>query len=111
MKEVQFDTNYNNKLHCNCFCHVAYAPVEGFLQSDLPLDVLVSTKDNSFPPFEATMFNLIRFPWQTIPEFWAQLSHGMNSVALIELLKGENKWRESEMCVYFYMKKESISEE
>jgi hypothetical protein len=103
-KPVSFDTNLNNKLHCQTFCHIAYAPAEGFLQADLPLPVLVSTKDNSYPPFEAEVFDLIKFPWLYTPDFWSHLSHGMCGAELIGHLKLENKFKDADLCVYFYRK-------
>lgn len=68
--------NYNNKLACDVFVHIAPAPKVAVTQSDLPKRFKINSDKQEF---EAELVELIKFKFGRIPSILIYASHGMDA--------------------------------
>jgi hypothetical protein len=102
---VKFETNYNNKLSCECMVHIDRAPA-----SPLPERVVtgtsisIETKDGSFGPTEWVLVDLLRLPLCQVSTFMSWQSHGLDYFEFAQLIL--NKFCSSDtyfpVAIYFY---------
>lgn len=107
--------NSNNKLENDVFVHIAKAPDEPILESQLPFHVqiteIVKTDLSSQemaagyslkPPriFEADMIDFMRCDLQDLSSIFTLLSHGVSKEQFLQ----ENKTSEK-MAIYIYKKR------
>lgn len=107
MKTHILQTNFNNKLACECFTHIDLAPSKGIPESvAASTDILVTTEDNSHAPVTVRLFDMARFPLSQIHSAFTFQSHGMTAqeftLWLMNARKGVNT--ETPMAIYFYKK-------
>jgi hypothetical protein len=105
-KIINLKTNYNNKLHCNCFPHIDLAPAAGVRESLIENTVFeIRTVDGSHPPVKTKLVTLIRIPLWKISDALSYPSHGIDSVSFQEKMVAENSFtHDKEMAVYFYQR-------
>lgn len=107
IKTITFKTNYNNKLHCQCFTHIDIAPPGGIPESRMEDTVIeVKTADNSYPVIKTKLVNMIRLPLWKISDCLSFPSHGLDSVEFQTMMVGNNEKvnADTPMAVYFYCK-------
>ncbi len=91
--------NFNNKLGCDSFVHVAQSPSERIPYSELPKPVTVIDMDTE-EKHSCELLYFIRHDAGTLPNAMARLSHNMSDDELLELLKPG----ERELSSYLYRK-------
>lgn len=104
MKEIILPTNINSKLNCETFIHISFAPGDPVPSSEFPLQVLVKTKDNSYPEFEAKIFDMYRVPLNELADLECWQSHGLTASAFRKTVLTKITDQNPEMAVYFYAK-------
>jgi hypothetical protein len=103
-KIITFQTNYNNKMGCECFTHIDVAPASRIPESRLEdTTIEIRTADQSHPPVKAKLIDLIRIPLGGITDYLTYPSHGVDSRSFQDKMVTENQFtREKQMAVYFY---------
>lgn len=106
-KTLYFQTNYNNKLACNCFIHIDLAPRTGIPERQLNESVFeIRTTDNSHPPVQVKLFDLARMPLERITSCLSWTSHAMDTFDFIRwfLTEKPGNTLRTEMGIYFYQR-------
>lgn len=105
MTTITLRTNYNNKLGCTCFCHIDAAPEKKISERELSSEVYeIKTIDNSHPPVQVRLQNLLRLPLDSLSDSLTWPSHGMNSNDYYDwIMRTKPNYKSNEqMAVYFY---------
>lgn len=111
MINVNLDTNFNKKLGCDSFVHIALAP-----KSELTLDLmaeikkyeyLIRTKDESHPEIVCRVVDILKFDLVSLPTILTLTSHDMEAEEFIKWVIGKKPDLHfgTKMAVYFYKKK------
>lgn len=106
-KTITIPTNYNGKLACDAFLHIAEAPADLIPESVLQnTDVMVQTADGSHPPVRARLVDLSRTPMYQLSSLVTYASHGMGLHEYQQWVVEQNPRLSivSKMCVYIYQK-------
>jgi hypothetical protein len=106
-KTITFQTNYNNKLHCDCFTHIDVAPTAGIPGSKLEETVVeIRTADNTHPSVKTKLVDIIRLPLWRISDCLSYPSHGIDSADFQHMMITNNEKvnADTAMAVYFYKK-------
>ncbi len=106
-KNVNFRTNYNNKLDCPYFVHLDVAPTPGSVTESALENtlIIINTIDGSHPPVKTKLHDLARFPLKELSENMVYLSHGMKKDDFIDLMmKKSGVTPDTEMALYYYHK-------
>lgn len=104
MKEILLPTNINSKLNCGTFIHISFAPGDPVPSSQFPIPVMVKTKDNSYPEFEARILDMYRVPLNELANLECWQSHGLTASAFRKSILTNSTNNNPEMGVYFYEK-------
>lgn len=111
MREVNLETNFNNKLGCGSFVHISLAPktdlTPELIDQLMKEDYLVQTKDGSHVPVLCNMVSMLRYELVSLPTFCTLASHDMEAEEFIKWViskKSELNFG-TQMAVYFYKKK------
>lgn len=110
-KVVQLETNFNQKMGCDCFIHLALAPGRHIPESELATTLVdVVTQDGSHPPVECRLVDLGRFNLAKTTSLLAQLSHGMDANAFIDYVaeKFTGITPVTEMAAYYYTRTKQV---
>lgn len=102
MKTVLIE-NWNNKLECDVFIHIAQDPGRMILGMELPLQVMVN--DGKDRMFEAELVDLLRIDnLEFIPSILTYASHGVDRDGYLQMKKKHDgeKWLQNEVAVYVY---------
>lgn len=104
MKTVSIQTNYNQKLSCDCIVHVSLAPPHPVPESKLGQEYEITVADKSHPPVKAQLLFFMRFKLGTAVDVFTLPSHGMDAAEFIEWYKTNNPGVTygTEMAVYYY---------
>lgn len=111
MREVNLETNFNNKLGCGSFMHIAPAPktdlTPELINQLMAEDYLVKTKDGSYPESICNIVSILRFELVSLPTFCTLASHDMEADDFIKWVIGKKPEFNfgTKMAVYFYKKK------
>jgi hypothetical protein len=103
-KTLFFQTNYNNKLACQCFIHIDVAPKVRIPESQLERPLEIRTADNSHPPIQAKIVDMLRLPLRDITSIFSWPSHGLDSLNFKLWMMEKQTPADQEMAVYFYSK-------
>lgn len=104
-QKINFRTNYNNKLACPHFIHLDVAPPGPVPESKLENTVIViSTLDQSHPPVEKKVVDLLRIKFDDVTGLITHISHGMTKEEFVQLAAKEKKsiTKETLMAIYYY---------
>ena len=105
-KVIQWETNYNNKMHCFSFPHVDLAPKSLPIRSKLESTIIeIRTKDNSHNPIKRVVYDLLIIKVKELNDMMAMMSHDMTASDLIDHLfeiHGNNFSLDASLCIYFY---------
>lgn len=105
IKNITLDTNFNGKMGCDVFIHLALAPGRGIPETEMETTVVnVVTQDGSHPPVECRLVDLGRFNLAKCTSVMAFLSHGMDATTFIAYMqeKFTGITPATEMAMYFY---------
>jgi len=107
--EIILKTNHNNKLYCNFFVHIQLPWEEGINEKVL---LRISTKDGSYPPFEAVVYDGVKQTLSDLAAPYIYLSHGMDKIAFKAMLQKEapSIKADSVLAAYFFKKVNSKQE-
>lgn len=107
MRTIYLQSNYNNKLACNCFLHIDLAPGNTIPESKFEkLEVEIRTSDNSHPPVLAKLKDILRLPLKDIAAVFTWPSHGLDRFSFISFLLQQNSRinNDTPMAIYYYEK-------
>lgn len=107
MKTIYLQSNYNNKLACNCFLHIDLAPTTSIPESKFEkIQVEIRTADNSHPPIAAKLKDILRLPLKDIAAVFTWPSHGLDRLEFISFLMNQNGKinNDTPMAIYYYEK-------
>ena len=107
MKTIYWQSNYNNKLACDCFLHIDLAPKETIPESKFEkIEVEIRTSDNSHPPTAAKLKDILRLPLKDISAVFTWPSHGLDRLSFINFILQQNRKinNETPMAIYYYEK-------
>lgn len=106
LKTIYWETNYNNKMDCNSFIHIDFAPPVKPSRSQLSNTIIeIRTTDASHAPVQKQLYDLMFLPFQQIPDALCFASHGISAYKLVTLLFDKYAPRfnwTTEMCIWFY---------
>lgn len=111
-KVITWDTNWNNKMGCQCIIHVDLAPIHTPLRADLEnTTVEIRTADVSHPSIERKLYDISFFKLGMISDYVALSSHGLTAMELVKFF--EEKYPatarfagingDTNMAIYFYV--------
>jgi hypothetical protein len=107
VKQIILHTNFNNKLACSKFIHIAEAPTTGLNETLLQQTVVeISTKDDSHPPIKTKLVDLCRLPLYQLTDICTFQSHGMtvNEFVFWHERTNRNASPVQLMAIYYYEK-------
>lgn len=100
--------NYNNKLNCDVFIHIAGAPVKPLLASDLPITVMVHEEHTGgeHKEFGAELIDIAAIDnIGFVPGVITYGSHGMDSAEFRKMMAAKDaKYTDKKWAVYIYKK-------
>lgn len=110
MRQITWQTNYNNKLSNKVFFHLDVAPATGIAESKMPQQIEIITKDNS-GSIECYLLYFIRLKMQNVVDTLSLLSHGMPAKEFIEEKMKDRRinWQ-TEIALYAYSADENIKD-
>jgi len=105
MKKITFKTNYNNKMDCAGFIHIAPAPATPVPESKLNQAVFIETEDRSHPGKTFRLTDFLRIPLRELRSVFTVPSHGLEAEQFIVNYIAANPaaFLETEMAIYFYL--------
>jgi hypothetical protein len=108
MNKITFKTNYNNKLDCICFIHIAAAPMMGIPESQMNQVYLIDTEDGSHPGKTFTLIDFARIPLKNLRNMYTRPSHAVDADEFILSYVAANPGvlLETEVAIYFYLSAE-----
>jgi len=75
---VVLETNYAGKLEYKSFCHIAFLPKNGLKGLNcFNTPVTISTSDESYPKFNATLKDVLVYQFFELPEHLTKWSHNL----------------------------------
>jgi hypothetical protein len=106
MKKIVLKTNYNHKLDCAGFVHIAPAPPTGVPESKMNQVYTIATEDDSHPPVNYKLIDFIRVALKNVRSVFTIPSHGVECDSFILQYVDENPETSLEcpMAVYFYVR-------
>jgi len=104
MKQITFETDFNNKLGCENFVHIALAPPRPVSEGELVEPIQVTVADNKNFKSTVRIVDLLRLPLSNLLNIHTLPSHGKYCNVFIEdfLTKNPNATLETPMAVYYY---------
>lgn len=107
-KDIFWNTNYNNKLVCNAMIDVTIAPDKDNIPRNWRNQVYrIHTRDNSHPPVEFKLVDLLFFWPHELTDMVAMVSNGMEALELVNHLEeqyGNTILQKRGLAVYYYQK-------
>ncbi|NNV55893.1 hypothetical protein [Limnovirga soli] len=108
LKNITWETNYNNKMGCLSMLHIDIKPSRMPQQSVIENTIIeIATADNSYPPTRYKLHWLQPMLLNNVPELVTYPSHAMSYVEFYKFLRqkyGPNICGATEMCVYYYLR-------
>lgn len=107
MKKITIATNFNNKLNCERFIHIAEAPEKGIAEKQLRETVIeINTEDATHPPVKTRLVDLCRFPIYQLTNICTFQSHGMTTNEFVRWFEAKNRNTSplTEIAIYYYEK-------
>lgn len=108
VKTIIWDTNYNNKLHCNAMLHIDLQPAQMPQRQVVENTIVeITTADGSHPPTQFTLQWLQPMLLNNVPELVTYPSHAMSYVEFYKFLRhkyGTNICGATQMCIYYYLR-------
>ncbi|MEP7375515.1 MAG: hypothetical protein ABI675_19375 [Chitinophagaceae bacterium] len=111
-KRLKLETNFNHKLHCDKFLHIALAPVANPSVQDMEETIFeINVADKSHPDVQVKLefYSVARVAMLSNIHTWA--SHGMTTTEFINwlFLKHPELNRDSHIGVYYYAKVKAMA--
>lgn len=76
---ITLSTNFNNKLGCEVFLHISFAPPSPLPESHIKNTLIeIRTADESFPPVTVELIDICRVPLGNIHSMASLASHAMD---------------------------------
>jgi hypothetical protein len=107
VKKITIATNFNNKLSCSKFVHLAEAPEKGIAEKHLrETTIEITTEDGSHPPVQTRLVDLCRLPLYQLTNIFTYQSHGMTSNEFVRWFEMKNRKTSplTAMALYYYEK-------
>ena len=104
MRSIQYDTNFNNKLTCESFVHITFAPVNLIPEHLLEQPMLITVADNDSLKIEVITLDLCRLKLKDLRSHHTLPSHGMLCYEFIDWwrIKYPNSSEETDMAIYYH---------
>lgn len=112
MKEIFFDTNFNNKMDCQVFLHISMAPLDFIPESKMGGSVRIVTRDGSHEPITCKLVDFARVKMNDLVSVDTYASYGLNEFAFKEwwFQKYAHTTLDSEMAIYVYARMSAAEE-
>ena len=104
MKEITLDTNFNQKMDCNVFLHITFAPKKPVPASELQQTLMITTGDGSHEPVVAQVMDIARIPLNELIDIDCYASYGLSKQDYIDwwMQKYPGCGIKEEMAVYVF---------
>jgi hypothetical protein len=106
VKEITWETNYNNKMECKSFPHIDIIPDQLEPRSIVESRIIkINTKDGSHQPVQKRIYDILILPLKEVPDIFAMMSHNMTRVQLIKhflSVYGSLINEEKKIGIYYY---------
>lgn len=110
VKTIIWETNFNQKLCCDAFIHIDFAPSSSPVRSAVEQTIIeIKTADNSHEPVKVSCYDIIISDLQSICyDMVTMVSHGKPAVEyakhiMDEKYPGKVSWT-TPMAIYYYKK-------